>query len=372
MSSIATLPTMANVARTKEICEKVKQLALKPTPWTLSNLKMLGLSTSSAFTKRLEYVFLRFLYQCECALISQSSDNDMRRYYKVYCHCPECKYFHACLQNACKYFVDDGQESSCCFELVESIADATIIFALFPNVDSLYSKTVNEYGDTTISHVFCDLSKSESKDSKIYFLLYGDSECLNKPTSKKEMDERSLDALRVDMHLGKFFRENQIFSLEPIKVEFDSYVDGRYESECIDGSITKKQLSMLNGGDLNHIMQQCESWHVCSNNSAHAFIHKYDELFMLNNAQIDDQDGGRSDIYRNTLLNKLSPKLQGFHEDLVEWGRKQLAKWDNDPIFRKKHLEKFVTRRRFESYLDVKVQKKFLKTLEKANSNKNV
>ena len=62
----------------------------------------------------------------------------------------------------------------CCFELVESIADATIIFALFPNVDSLYSKTVNEYGDTTISHVFCDLSKSESKDSKIYFLLYGD------------------------------------------------------------------------------------------------------------------------------------------------------------------------------------------------------
>ena len=183
---------------------------------------------------------------------------------------------------------------------------------------------------------FGDLSRSEINDSKIYFLLYGDSECLNKPTSKKEMDERSLDALRVDMHLGKFFRENQIFSLEPIKVEFDSYADGRYESECIDGSITKKQLSMLNGGDLNHIMEQCESWHVCSNNSAHAVIHKYDELFMLNNAQKDDQDDGRNDIYRRTLLSKLSPKLQGFHEDLVEWGRKQLAKWDNDPIFRKK------------------------------------
>ena len=144
MSSIARLfkrPTLHD--RKKSV--KGKRLALKPTPWTLSNLKMLGLSTSSAFTKRLEYVFLRFLYQCECALISQSSDNDMRRYYKVYCHCPECKYFHACLQNACKYFVDDGQESSCYFKLVESIADATIIFALFPNVDSLYSKTVNEY-----------------------------------------------------------------------------------------------------------------------------------------------------------------------------------------------------------------------------------
>ena len=62
--------------------------------------------------------------------------------------------------------------------------------------------------------------------------------------------------------------------------------------------------------------------------------------------------------------------MQGFHEDLVEWGRKQLAKWDNDPIFRKKHLGKFVTRRRFELYLDVKVQKKFLKTVEKANSDK--
>ena len=152
MSSIARLSTMANVARPKEICDKVKRLALKPTPWTLSNLKTLGLSSLS--TKRLESVFLRFLYQCEYALTSQSTDNNMRRYYKVYCHCPGSQYFRACLQNACKYFADDGQESSCYFKLVESIADATIIFAFFPNVDSLYSKTANEYGDTTISHVF--------------------------------------------------------------------------------------------------------------------------------------------------------------------------------------------------------------------------
>ena len=97
MSSIARLSTMANVARPKEICDKVKRLALKPTPWTLSNLNLLGLSSLS--TKRLESVFLRFLYQFEYALTSQSTDNNMRRYYKVYCHCPGSQYFRACLQN---------------------------------------------------------------------------------------------------------------------------------------------------------------------------------------------------------------------------------------------------------------------------------
>ena len=64
--------------------------------------------------------------------------------------------------------------------------------------------------------------------------------------------------------------------------------------------------------------------------------------------------------------------MQGFHEDLVEWGRKQLAKWDNDPIFsKKKHLGKFVTRRRFELYLDVK-QKKFLKQLKRQTAKEGV
>ena len=233
---------------------------------------------------------------------------------------------------------------SCSFEIVESIAAATIIFAFFPNMASLYEKTINDHATSALSHVFGDLSKCDRKDSKIYFLLYGDSECLKKPTSERDMDERSLDALRIDMHLGKFFEENQYLSLKPIKIEFDTYVDGRYEPQSIDGSITKKQLSMLNGGYSEPIMHQCESWHICSNDSTHPVMHKYDELFMLEEAQENNEDDDQNNIYRRALLTKLSPKLQGFHEDLVEWGRKQLAKWDNDPIFRKKNTWRSLSR----------------------------
>lgn len=351
----------------------IKKKALLPSPWTVEHLNnnvVKDINGKDQLTiTRLETVFLRFLYQYEYILKkSSSSSGSSNQIVQLYCHDSNYEIFKSSCTNACKYFNNTTdscnnkeKESRTEVTIIDNIKDANIIFGFIPNLE-----TFNEYNSekTVDTNNVFQTFQDEDSNSKIYFMLYGDSECLLHTDNQVEKDQRSLNALQLEMVLNPMLKKQGFQALKPINIE---YGDMSNENNNTYSGMGKKQISMLNGGTDSNIMLQSESWHVLSSSSHNIIFNTYDDLFIHSHSTFPNGtnvDDSQHNFYLKNLLSKLPHELRVFHEKLITWGKNQLKKWDTNPTFHAKNAEKFSTRDQFKSYVDKKVEKKFFETLK--------
>jgi hypothetical protein len=382
MPRVDTTPVINDDHHSYRLMNTIKKKALWPTPWTVKHLNNNVITDNNNKDKvitRLETIFLRFLYQYEHILIKTSTKGSKNKFMiQLYCHDSSYEIFNTSCKNACTYFnnatvIDNNnnnrKESLCSteFTVVDNVKDANIIFGFIPDLET-FNRYINESIDK--NNVF-QTFQDEDINNKIYFMLYGNSECLIKTSSQAEKDQRSLSALQLEMVLNPMLKKQGFQSLKPINIEYGNISNNNNNvgKKGTYSGMGKKQMTMLNGGTENNIMLQSESWHVLSNNNRNVIFNTYDDLFIHNNNRVypngnNNVEDSHHNFYLENLLSKLPNELRLFYEKLITWGENQLIKWDTNSTFHDKNMKKFSTRDQFKLYLDKKVEKKFFETLK--------
>ena len=409
MTSILVKNDNDNNNNNVNIINTIKQKALKPTSWTLKHLNIDNENNNNNIS-RLETIFLRFLYQYEHILlhsINENSNNNIELRNNIYCYDSNYDIFNTSCKNACTYFNNNNNNNNknnvttsnnninqIQYKIIDNLKDANIIFGFIPNLEIFISNNdesnnnnnMNNNMKNNIHKLFVNYKEEDNK--KMYFLLYGDSECFTQTDNQLIQDQRSLFALQLEMILNPILKEKGFQSLKPINVEFDdggdnnNYNNNDKKKKRYSG-MGKKQITMLNGGNGDTIMFKSESWHVLTNDDNNVMLNLYDNFFINTNSMFetgtDEHNNNNNNVpttteednvasnnyYTNNLLEKLPDELRAFHNQLITWKDKQLIKWNTDVTFQTKNLKKFQTRDHFQSYLNTKVQQKFFKTLKK-------